>query len=289
MCGIFGIASYGTTTYYKAKAFRKAARGLLEESQKRGSSASGICILTKEGAYVYKDNLPAKRLIQTAEYGTIMKELHHKTEFKALIGHTRAPTQGSPLYNVNNHPIVTDRIIGVHNGHISNDFVLFNQFRDKMDRKGEVDSEIIFQLIDYYRSEDKSLVESVKEAADKLIGGYACAFIDRKNPRYLSIFTNNKFESVSVLFFSTISSIVFASTKSILNKALEGNSGVDPQFATGILELKESGIRIDLLTGGVHSYKLEGKSKYGSHMSQACAALGYCQACDGDCANCEWF
>jgi predicted glutamine amidotransferase len=292
MCGIFGIANYGITTYYKAKSLRKATRRLLEESEVRGSAASGICVLTKDRVSLYKSKLPGSKLVNTDKYSLILKEVHHSKDFKALIGHTRAPTQGSPMYNVNNHPITTDRIIGVHNGQISNDYALFSQFENKITRKGQVDSEIIFQLIDYYRSTGSSLIESVEKTNERIIGSCACAFIDKENPRYLSLFSNKLYGDLVVLVFATISTMVFASTEGILKKALKDNSGLDPRFATNSFELKRAGARIDLLTGDICSYDLKSSTCVPAHQRinryYGCGIAGVSGHCDGDCENCEY-
>lgn len=292
MCGILGLVNYGKMSYPKARAFRKAARGLLRESQRRGSSASGICVLTNEEAAIYKSNLPASRLVGESEFSNVAKKISHTREFKSFIGHTRAPTQGSPLFNVNNHPIVVNRIIGVHNGQISNDFVLFGQYKESLKRKGEVDSEIIFSLIDHYRSKGETLIDSVKKVNKQLLGSYTCAFIDVKNPRYLCLFNSKAHGDLSLLVFSNISTIVFASEYRILKAALEDNGGLDVRFATREITIKSSGMRIDVETGEMVTFDLESPTINRAHQStqhlHACSAAGVWYGCNGHCEECDY-
>lgn len=75
----------------------------------------------------------------------------------SAIVHTRQHTQGSPQFNVNNHPIRTGPIVGVHNGMVMNDGEIFRSLADAgVERQGLVDSEAIFAAIAY----GTTLVES---------------------------------------------------------------------------------------------------------------------------------
>ena len=71
----------------------------------------------------------------------------------SIVGHCRQKTKGTERNNANNHPIVRDLIVGVHNGMIHNDDITFNNYKDAIKRNGEVDSEIIFALIEYFSQE----------------------------------------------------------------------------------------------------------------------------------------
>lgn len=71
--------------------------------------------------------------------------MHRKT--RAAILHTRMWTQGRPENNDNNHPIRSGNVVGVHNGGIWNDDSLWDLLPEGS-RQAEVDSEVIFALLD---------------------------------------------------------------------------------------------------------------------------------------------
>jgi glutamine phosphoribosylpyrophosphate amidotransferase len=167
------------------------------------------------------------------------------------------PTKGSPILNTNNHPIIAGRVIGVHNGIINNDDALFSKYANRIERAGQVDSEIIFRLIDYHIFTGKTIVESVKLTSRDLIGSYAVAFIHTDWPRYLTIFSNAMTYSNAVLYvFKNTRSMVFASSKYILNEALSGLSWLPVSHSIPI-EISMAGIRIDLDSGKIFGFDLD--------------------------------
>jgi len=265
MCGICGIVSYGgAVSYTKSRLIRKATTALLKNSKIRGSDASGMCIVTGIEAHLFKNNIPSTELVQTNEYSDLLGSIKHGDRFRAAIGHTRQKTKGSQYFNINNHPIRAGDVIGVHNGMISNDDYLFDQLSEEIERGGQVDSEIIFSLINYHMSNGKDIVEAVKSTHSSIMGSYACAFVNVEEPRYTTIFTNAKSYSNAVVYvYDNLSLIAFASSDYILNTSLRGNSGLDPEFATAKLELSSEGIRIDTETGKIHRFDLGDKDIFG--------------------------
>lgn len=296
MCGIFGIANCGPVTYAKAAAFRRATRKLLEESQIRGGRASGLCVLTKKEAVMYKDGLPAVSLVQKPGYAAVIQNIKPNREFKIMIGHTRTPTKGSPKFNVNNHPIRANDIIGVHNGMIGNDDVLFNRYRKHINRRGEVDSEIIFRLLDYHISRGKSIARATQETHETISGSYACAFVNQKNPRYLTLFCDS-FSDLVLYKYSNLGVIVFASTKNIIDAALKGDSMLDTSSANWLKTVRSACVRIDTeegtmyttdLTGGRHANNMTGGSA--SELREFCRVPNpLAQGCDGQCLDCDHY
>ena len=63
-----------------------------------------------------------------------------------VIGHTRAATHGKAEYHGNNHPIAYDKVIGVHNGVISNFGQILRAF-GRWDDQAGVDSEAVFAAL----------------------------------------------------------------------------------------------------------------------------------------------
>lgn len=261
MCGILGIGYYHNAVLsdLKVKAIRHVATALLKESQVRGGSAAGILSMTKTKAAMYKDGVKAENLVKQDSYWRVLERtVFTNSTFKCIIGHTRAQTKGSYLYNCNNHPIQSGSIIGVHNGTISNDDRLFETM-DLGKRHGVVDSEVIFSLINKFRAAGKSLALSVQKSHDVLFGGYACAFVDTNNPRYLNIFREGKWTPVVVYKYNAGGFYVFASEEGILRRATEGYDAgcLQHGYATEKMKIMDGGVRLDLYDeGAAFKYKL---------------------------------
>jgi hypothetical protein len=236
-------------TPHKANQYKEMIRNLAVHSQIRGSVSSGICALIGNEYHMYKAKLPSTALVKTKEYKRIVDMIRPGTKFKALIGHTRHPTKGSALVNYNNHPIIADKVIGVHNGVISNDEYLFRKYRKYIDRAGEVDSEIIFRLIDMY-SDTLSLVSAVQATTEDLWGGYACAFFHTEYPDYVTLFKEGQFGGIAVFNYKVPRTMAFASTDGILKKATNGLSLFRPQMANNRIEVGgDKGMRVNLSNG----------------------------------------
>ncbi len=258
MCGIFGLINYGLNSYDKAHSFRKATYNLLKASESRGRDASGICVLAGKKASVYKEASKGSKLVRTTGYSDVVKNINCAKDFKAMIGHTRQKTKGTQRLNVNNHPLITNKIIGVHNGIVGNDDSLFDKYSDRINRLGQVDSEIIFRLIDYHISTGKTIVESVKLAHKEMAGSYACAFIHVDMPRYLTIFSNAISYSNAILYiYKNVRSMAFASSRSILNESLEHSKWLNPAHTSKSIDISMSGVRIDLETGKILKFDLD--------------------------------
>jgi len=100
------------------------------------------------------------------------------------VGHTRWATHGAP-YRVNAHPHVDcdGEVAVVHNGIIEN----FAELKIELENRGHVfrsktDTEVIPHLIEEKIREGLSLVDAVREMANRLDGSYAIAVISSKEP-----------------------------------------------------------------------------------------------------------
>lgn len=266
MCGIFGVVYYRNSPMVMSEIndTKELVSNLLEASQVRGRDASGICMVTRDNkAHVLRHHAPGKSLPLLGQYASIMNKINYSTNFKYMIGHTRAKTQGTESKNINNHPIISGKVIGVHNGAISNDYDLFKTFSDKFNREGEVDSEIIFQLLNHYVSERHLLHEAVKKTAEKLSGWYTCAFIHIDHPNYLTIFGDSH-PSATIYDFHQHRMMVFASSDKIVYDATKPIGRFkDP---TSKLELGGyGGIRINTTNGKIFKFMAKEKYVYTSH------------------------
>jgi len=261
MCGIMGLVSYSGSapSHLQAKMLRKATSKLLKSSEIRGRDSAGLAILTDKKVSLFKTNLMSSEFVQTSGYSNVLKSINRHDVFKAMIGHTRQKTKGHERFNVNNHPIVANDIIGVHNGCIGNDDSLFDKYVSDIDRAGEVDSEIIFRLIDYHRRKGSTIIQSVQNTCSDITGAYTCAFIDSTGSDYLTIFSNSSYTNACIYIYEPLRTIAFASSEYILNSALRDNTALDPVFATHKIDVGEEGYRINIRTGRIFKFGLDQK------------------------------
>lgn len=225
MCGILGMAFQTGHTMGNSGEVRKIWKKLLIESNIRGSDATGSVFIDIRNAMVIKHHIPARTFVETNYYKEISKRRIvmgvGENEPIVIIGHTRMKTQGTPLNMHNNHPIIANNVIGVHNGHISNDSILFDLYKDKgVERRAQVDSEIIFRLIDHYVSNGKSMPDSIKEVSKLLMGGFACAAVHVEAPWVLWLFRCGG--PIEVFRYPEKGLVIFASEKRFIENATEG-------------------------------------------------------------------
>jgi predicted glutamine amidotransferase len=102
----------------------------------------------------------------------------------AAIGHCRWKTQGDEYDNLNNHPICVPAkgasIVGVHNGCVDNDHILFRDI--PIERDGLVDSEAIFKVLHYLGMGSEPSLEILDEALKYIEGKYAIVGYATKFP-----------------------------------------------------------------------------------------------------------
>ena len=94
------------------------------------------------------------------------------------------------------------------------------QTGDPLRRKGEVDSEVIFHLIDQFAREGEyNIADAIYEASTRLTGSFACAMFHLKKPKYLWLF--QKGNSVYVYNTESMGFKIFASEERFIRDALE--------------------------------------------------------------------
>jgi glucosamine 6-phosphate synthetase-like amidotransferase/phosphosugar isomerase protein len=200
-------------------------------NEERGRDASGIVVIHKDGRYeLFKQPVDAASLTKMDGYRDVLASVDD--DVTCILGHTRRPTKGSRWRNVNNHPILTDNVIGIHNGMIRNDDVLFGSLA--LPRQGEVDSEVIFRLqetIDPLQSLP-DYCSTLRERANWLDGLFATLSVDLRNPARLVVLKHRRplclhyEDSLEALFFS--SRYVFlrlAFGQSVIMEVLEDGFG----------------------------------------------------------------
>lgn len=173
MCGIVGYIG-------NRDAYPILIKGL-HRLEYRGYDSAGVALINTEGNLnVYK----AKGKVADLENVAKDKDCTGTVG----IAHTRWATHGEPSVK-NAHPHVSQSgdLVIVHNGIIENFAVL----RKQLEKKGfifqsDTDTEVLVQLIEYAQQQHKKdLVNAVRHALRKVIGAYAIAVMDRKNPNQI--------------------------------------------------------------------------------------------------------
>lgn len=202
MCAIFGFLNYGNKV--NGKTLKKLLRALSVNAETRGTDATGISYVGKDGNIkVFKRPQPAHKL-----------NLYFPEDTKCVIGHTRYTTQGDEKFNRNNHPFtsVNGNFSLAHNGVISNDTELHSEY-NLPDTNIETDSYIAVQLLD---SQLKLNFDTIKFMAENLIGSFMITILDKNNTLYLVKGSN----PICLYHFKSLGLYVYASTEEILRNAL---------------------------------------------------------------------
>ena len=186
MCGITGMI-LGNKNRTK-----KELENLIDDFNKltvactiRGRHATGVYVVNPDGIITTKMPLSAEEAINTDSWQEVMAKVTNDTI--AVIGHVRFYTHGSPLNNENNHPLINENIIGVHNGIITN-------YQDLKTTDVEVDSQAI---LDSLRVDADSInngklsTEVIAETLKKLRGKFAVVLADIRQPKNVYLARDN--------------------------------------------------------------------------------------------------
>lgn len=248
MCGIAGFC-LSPNEHINA---RKVSSSLLRQIQSRGKDATGAAWVVpsskatskKSRIVVSKAPVPASMF---DPYLVNPNGMSMPVKSRRVILHTRYATQGDPIMNTNNHPIVSGRIVGVHNGHLSNDDAVFNHFGDRANRVGQVDSEAAFALLDLTRFEPEQVLRSLE-------GRAALAWFNGRDKRDLHLARVSG--SPLAIGGTEKGSFFFASTLPLLVKGCE-DAGVHLSWVEDIAE----GTYLRVRNGEIIELEEIGKSK----------------------------
>jgi glucosamine 6-phosphate synthetase-like amidotransferase/phosphosugar isomerase protein len=187
MCGIATI-SIGRSARKRIpyEKLRGLTSELLVELSSRGQDASGIAVINENSAHVFKKALRPKRLVVRPRFEDILQKIGPDTNFVML--HSRAASVGGNKNNFNNHPIVTDPIIGIHNGTLYNDHKLFTSFKDHFKPEGQVDSEVIFRMLNMYLDKGLAPKQAMQMVSQQLVGAFTGAAIDLRRTNQMLMF-----------------------------------------------------------------------------------------------------
>jgi glucosamine 6-phosphate synthetase-like amidotransferase/phosphosugar isomerase protein len=212
--------------------------------------ATGIAIINEDipGAptsVVFKKALRPVRFVERPLYQELVEtRIGPSTDYILL--HARATTVGGTYNNFNNHPIVTERMVTIHNGTLWNDDTLFKDY--KLPREGTVDSEVIPRLYEEFIDRGRSPRDAMIQTGSELGGAFTGAIIDREQPQQMVMFKNDR--SLCLFFIPHYDVVIavsearfFANAARRLNLRAKGSS-VFVEDGTGLFFDLENGGRI---------------------------------------------
>lgn len=218
MCGIAGMVLLPKKrSAFDLAVIRMVYTEALKNTQDRGTDATGIFLTYKNGKNILsKDPYQADLFTLLPEYYSVINKVNNNT--LNVVGHTRAYTQGKPDNNLNNHPIEIDKIVGVHNGSVDNDHTLFTKF--SFNRVAEVDSEIIFQLLNNYASNDFITLSQIQKALieSEIRGSFALAFVHKNDPGIVHLIKQSN--PLDIVCWNEMGVIFYNSKKEYIYSAL---------------------------------------------------------------------
>lgn len=259
MCGILGIGfNRDHKMHDKKNQLKTLLVEMFEKTQTRGRVATGIAAMNKRKLRFMKQKMLAENFVEKEEFSSFLDKVinferddtAHANPLLSIIGHCRLNTKGTPDDNLNNHPIPAGKMIGVHNGSISNDDKLFSEFESVLSTKrfGRVDSEIIFQLINYFYEDgiknclayDKwhTTISAIQSTASLLEGNYGCALLNAHEPYRLYLFRNTSpiqvryYTELGILVFNSVDAYITESINNIFGQEFNQNVEIDiPQYS----------------------------------------------------------
>ncbi len=232
MCGIFGVIAKNEK--YKKQDLLKILEDVAKLSQVRGKDSSGLAYMfkSKKQIDILKGPVSIDELLETEEYKKLKNNILNEVETKngndvfAILGHARLVTNGSQLEDVNNQPVIKDGIVGIHNGIIVNEEVLWNKY-PTLKREYEIDTEIIYSLFRYHLGKLKNSIAAIKQTNSELFGTVSTGFFINDIDEFLC-YTNNG--SLYILT-NNIDLFIYGSEKDILSQLkLKNNNYFNSDF-----------------------------------------------------------
>jgi glutamine---fructose-6-phosphate transaminase (isomerizing) len=259
MCGIFGLVSSNTANF-DATWTERAVRTLMRLSESRGKESMGLAFRTPDSLRVFKSSGRASSVVKTTPFKNFLRSTFDEIPVKngvfdaplAFLGHCRLVTNGHRSFEDNNQPVISRNSVGVHNGIVVNEAALWEQHGD-LPHETDVDSEVIFRLIDQEVDRSNSVPAAISSAFSQICGVANIAML-RTDTSTIELATNN-----GSLYFCHVTGkncVVFASERYILRKALARMelSAADEQIRH--LQAGQA-VSLSYLDASVSSYSLQ--------------------------------
>ena len=229
MCAVFGFLDYKGKT--SNAVLKKLIHYLSVAAEVRGTDATGIAYVRGGSMVTYKKPKPSHKV-----------KLFFPRDTRAVIGHTRFTTQGSEKRNCNNHPFEghcgKESFALAHNGVLYNDRELRRE-QHLPTTPIETDTYVAVQLLEQGQQLD---TENIKRMAELVEGSFVFTILRNDNTLFL-VKGNNP---LTLYHFPALGLYVYASTKSILDNALQkvhiAEKACEVEIAEGeILEITPNG------------------------------------------------
>lgn len=223
MCGIFGIIAYEDDVF--SNNFLKSTLSYLAAlSESRGKESSGFALVEPAAGEmrVIKGAIPVSSTLKTREFKKFIghnngKPKNRYTNLFAVMGHSRLVTNGSMLKDDNNQPVITDGLVGIHNGIIVNDEVLWEKHA-ALSPQYDIDTEVMLAIIRESMSSGLGVAAAVSHAVNEVLGTVSLGLMFNDRAEFV-ITTNN-----GSLYWLIAPGrfFMFASESYILRKAVAG-------------------------------------------------------------------
>ena len=173
MCGIVGYIGHREAYPILIKGLRRL--------EYRGYDSAGVALISPDGSLnVYKTKGKVDNLTEFCSDKDVSGTVG--------IAHTRWATHGEPS-SVNAHPHYSEskNLAIIHNGIIENYADIKSKLKDKgVTFKSDTDTEVLVQLIEYImKKKQLDLVQAVQVALFQVIGAYAIAIVDKRDPKQI--------------------------------------------------------------------------------------------------------
>ena len=170
MCGIVGYIGSKDAYPILIKGLRRL--------EYRGYDSAGVALINAAGELnVYKTKGKVDNLTEYCNDKDVSGHVG--------IAHTRWATHGEPSSrNAHPHYSQSHNLAIIHNGIIENYAEIKQKLKEKgVEFKSDTDTEVLVQLVEYIMvKKSVSLLEAVQVALYQVIGAYAIAIIDKRDP-----------------------------------------------------------------------------------------------------------
>jgi glucosamine--fructose-6-phosphate aminotransferase (isomerizing) len=221
MCGIFGIVTTGDEDVSSAF-LRRTTGKLFRYSETRGREAAGLALRVNGTIRVLKQAGSPSSFVRGPGCRQLLEEGLAEYEAGggegvALVGHSRLVTNGFQCDDDNNQPVIVPGLVGVHNGIVTNEDVLWSRYAD-LTREYDVDTELLLKVFRRHLDESGEPRSAAARTFDDIVGAASIALLPVDLP-VVVLGTNT-----GALFYSVNTRgtfLVFASERFILLRLLQ--------------------------------------------------------------------
>jgi glutamine---fructose-6-phosphate transaminase (isomerizing) len=252
MCGIFGFVAAPGVPLSNGDA-QRAVRSLIRRSEPRGREATGLAVVLPQEIVYYRRPLAPSRVLARSDFQGFLDAAFPPAEVpaadhaRAVVGHCRLVTNGSQVRDCNNQPVLLDRVVGVHNGIVTNPETLAAPAAGGLTAFA-LDSEALFQRLSAELEGGASMPEALSRTFRGLHGEASIGLFARDD-NALVVATNTG--SLYVTAGPGHGLFAFASEAHILRAFLEeGYAGNGARPSPVVAQLAPGrAVSVDLMTG----------------------------------------